>query len=176
MVSISISRPALTLFVALVALLSVSASAEEIHKDVCYEKWTKCCYKFAPCGFVSKTVVLKPRCDFEKCDKVCKPVCKMVHKAKPKTVCGHHGCHIKVLHFEENICNSVCNDVCKVVKAVCVKFQVFQQTKFCAKVECGKEEVEGSTVAPGDFVGKEKKLVKVIPGSRKIIDDGHGVH
>ncbi len=44
------------------------------------------------------------------------------------------------------------------------------------KLDCGKEKVSGSTVAHGGFVGKEKKFVKVIPGSRKIVDDDLGQH
>ncbi len=66
----------------------------------------------------------------------------------------------------------MCKDVCKVVKAVFVKTQVFHLTKFCAALKCGKEGIIGSMVWSENFVGKEKKLVQVIPGQRKIIDGG----
>ena len=60
---------------------------------VCFKKIRKCCFKFAPCGFVTKKVGDKTRCDFKKCAKVCKPACKLVPHRHQKKTCAYSKVH-----------------------------------------------------------------------------------
>lgn len=45
----------------------------------CFVKRTRCCFRFSACGGVKRKIASKPRrCDFRKCIKRCRPVCRRV--------------------------------------------------------------------------------------------------
>ncbi len=192
------------------SLLAVIAAPAQAYApaDVCFTKSQKCCYKFKACDVVRKKVKLAPRCDFDKCKKVCKPECTEVKATVPKKRCvdkkvfshnqcekvcrnahGHYYygkpecqdictpqfenkrvCSTKHVEVAKKVCKKECKKVCARVKAICPKTQVFEFAKFCPELKCEDFRFSGEHKEPAVVVSKESKLVKVVPGPRKIIE------
>eukprot|EP00171_Calliarthron_tuberculosum_P001844 IDg1844t1 len=72
---------------ALVCTLVPTIVASSIPAPVCFVKSQKCCFKFVTCGFITKKVRVVVPCPFKKCEKVCRPECKLVPTKVPKKVC-----------------------------------------------------------------------------------------
>lgn len=71
----------------LVAVIPSSAATFPKIKDVCYSKIQRCCYKYAPCGYVTKKVYKTVDCSFKKCYRACKKHCYFVTKKVPYQKC-----------------------------------------------------------------------------------------
>lgn len=138
------------------------------------------------------------KCD-KKCNKVCKPVCKDVKKAYPKKTCvpaykqvctksyDYYGkekstckqvangqsCKTTNTYKTEKACSPYCEnkcaDVCYTVKATCSKTKNVKYEKWCPKLTCGKEAVEGSAGKPGDQVDTKAIFVSESKPVRKVI-------
>lgn len=118
--------------------LIAAASASKPPRDQCFVKSTKCCYKFAKCGYVFKHVPVSKRCDFHKCarkcHKVCKHVCRYIKVKVPvkhckpvtKKICkpvrgkGKHRKHYYKCYY-------------KVVGKKCYKKYVYKKKKVCER-------------------------------------------
>lgn len=128
------------LVVSLLALIVVLTQART-PADVCFTKSQKCCFKFKLCGVVKKKARDTPRCDFDKCGPVCKPVCKLVKTKVPKQDCvdkkvfSHNDCK-QICHgyyYGHQQCHEHCEPRYK-TKRVCSTKNVEVEKKECDKV------------------------------------------
>ena len=154
-------------------------------KPVCFKKVTRCCWRYAACGFVVRYRKTPALCPTKVCAKKCYPICKpkTVHAKKKKCyssisftpACYKHPWLPKVCvkvpkyvkhckHFDTTDvgmpCKSKCYNVCRVVKKKCVFLRVFHHPKFCAKLGCGKQSTLGTSTKPNDFVSPAGKFIK----------------
>ena len=173
------------------AFLASSNASGNAPVPKCYNRRTKCCWKYAPCGV---KVVLKPtpaKCPVKacgnKCFEVCKPIVATVTKRKCwkvlsyKRACHNHPWQPKICvstpvlvqkcsKFEvkeaKMPCKKVCTDICSVTIKPCTYNKVYHYPKYCPKLACAKAIIKGDSKSPAVFISKTRKFIRSSTGPR----------
>ena len=164
------ARPLFFLIVALFALfISESEATDDSYPaPVCYYKKQKCCYKYAPCGYFYNKVPISKRCDFKKCDRVCKKNCYTKEQKVPYEHCYYKStrqgkkrvCETKYKYVKKPYCERKCYHVCYLYKAICKGYKLFKYAKYCAKLECGAYYYEGKREEPKPYYSQKGIFVE----------------
>ena len=158
----------LILIVLLLLCLCASVTQASGSSKRCYYRVSKCCYRHQRCGRVHKHVKRSKRCDYRKCDNVCKRKCR---PGKKYQKCSHTP-HGEVCYWKRRAkkCRKVCHEVCHLVKRYCVYYDVYRYYKYCAVLKCGKSYVRGRAVKPAGYTAKTGVKVRTYRSKKR---NGH---
>jgi len=85
----------LTIFIFALALIAGGTRAWK-PEETCYTKTTKCCYRFKKCDEKTDVKPITYKCDFKKCEPVCRDVCHKVKLVTPKLVCKNKPMPVRI--------------------------------------------------------------------------------